>query len=206
MSRLLAGLSVVVVGALLWLALAWRAPTSDLPVAIDPPPAEPPPLPPSPAAPPAEPAPQPTAPVQPEPAEAPTEEPTEPAQENAPYGRAPDELIRGDQGPVAEYRKQYAVEARNAVSAGLEKQLREGFLASEGGANLIQSVSCRATLCKIEMRWSMANMRAYIAGLTRSRDAWEMPVAVSPVGPKDERGERPVEVYLKRRTSTGSGH
>jgi hypothetical protein len=54
-------------------------------------------------------------------------------------------------------------------------------------------------MCKIEMRWSMARMRPYVAGVTRVSKGFIPQIALSPVTAADDKGLRLVEVYMKRR-------
>jgi type IV secretory pathway VirB10-like protein len=197
MSRNLAALgAVIVVGVLLWLVMAWRAPKDELP--------EKPPLS---AAPLAEPEPVPDlapalATAKPVPAPAPELDEPQPS---PPPPRVLEEQIKGDQGPVAEYRSRSQTEPRDSEAPAVESMLRAAFAASNGASDLIKTITCRETICKIEMQWSMERMRPYIAGLTRSQPGFKLPVAVSPVGPKDANGVRPIEVYLKRKPPTPAG-
>jgi hypothetical protein len=117
----------------------------------------------------------------------------------------PDEQIKGDQGPVAEYRALYQSEPRDSEAPAVESMIRAAFPASDGAPDLIKSISCRETICKIEMRWSMERLRPYIAGITRSQAGFKRPLAVSPVGPKDSNGVRSIEVYLKRKPPGAAG-
>lgn len=191
------------VGGLLWLVMAWHTPTTeeDAPIAVAPP--EPPPVAPEPQ-PQAAPAPAPA----PAPAVAEEEEEPAPAEaaEAAPEEPAPPrvlaEQITGDQGPVEEYRKQYSLETRASDSAEVESKLRAAFLDKKAKGDLIKSVSCRKEICKIEMRWSMARMRDYVAGLTRIGPGFVRRYALSPVSEPDADGVRLVEVYMKRKFGT----
>jgi hypothetical protein len=189
----------VVVGVGLWLAIAWRAPSDERDVAsavVDLPEPE--------AA-----AQQPSAALVPEPAPLPTPAPPVAEDEdldeeqepepNKPSRRAPEEQIKGDQGPVAEYRKLYESESRQSNAAELEAKVSAAFQESKPPPDMIRSILCRQTICKIEMRWSMDRLRPYIGGLTRAQANFAIPVALSPVGPKDAEGMRLVEVYLKRK-------
>lgn len=193
--------AVIVVGGLLWLVMAWQTPAAEEEESIAATPAEPAVAAPQP---PAAPAPEP-APV-PEPATAAeeSEEPTlpesdEPPAEEPPPPRVLTEQITGDQGPVEEYRKQYSIETRASDSAAVEAKLRAAFLDKKAKGDLIKSVSCRKEICKIEMRWSMARMRDYVAGLTRIGPGFVRRYALSPVSEPDADGVRLVEVYMKRK-------
>lgn len=198
MSRKLLALGVFVVGVSFWLAIGTgpseepsAAVEANEPVARAAAPN---------AAPPAaatEPAPTPSAtPEEPEP-----EQPAEPAapQEPETNPRKLDELIKGDQGPVAEYRALFDSEPRESNAPAIESEIRAAFPDSDGAPDMVRSILCHKTMCKLEIRWSMERMRPYIAGLTRAKASFQYPLAVSPVGPVDKDGTRPVEVYLKRR-------
>jgi hypothetical protein len=191
MSRNLVALGAfVLAGGLLWLITEWPAAKDDAtaaPAALD-----------APASP------QPTAAEAQPPSAAKAREPAVPAPQEpeqepapAPQVRAPPELIRGDQGPVAEYRKQFETEPRDSTANALEGELRAAFPESDGVPDLIKSVLCRQTICRMEMRWSQDRMRAYILGFTRFQHKIQIPVAVSPVGPKNPDGLQLVEVYMK---------
>lgn len=208
MSRNIAALGAVfIVGVLLWLVMAWRAPLDESPAALQQ--AEPSRLevvaPQPSAAKPAEPslAPAPAAEYEPEPG-APEPAPAEPPPREQHIATRPDatrvvaDQIKGDQGPVAEYRSAYESENRNFESAEIEAMLRKSFAETDTTGELIKSISCRATVCKLEMRWSMARMRAYVGGMSRSQKGFKLPFALSPVSPADGKGIRLVEVYMKR--------
>jgi hypothetical protein len=191
MSRNLVALGAfVLAGGLLWLITEWPAAKDDAsaePVALDAP------APQQPLA----------AEIQPPSAAKAREPAVHAAQEPAPAQqvRAPPELIRGDQGPVAEYRKQFEAEPRDSTANALEAELRAAFPASDGVPDLIKSVLCRQTICRLEMRWSQNRMRAYILGFTRFQQKIQIPVAVSPVGPKNPDGLQLVEVYMKLKSA-----
>jgi pyruvate/2-oxoglutarate dehydrogenase complex dihydrolipoamide acyltransferase (E2) component len=190
----------LLVGALLWLVTEWPAARDEVsaPVAVD----VPAPAAPAPPPPPAAESPTPTAVAAPEPA---AEEPAEPAAAAPPAQvRALPELIPGDQGPVAEYRKLFESEPRDSSANQIESDLRAAFPASDGAPDLIKSVLCRQTLCRIEMRWSQDRARAYIVGFSRLQKKIQIPVALSPVGAKNPDGGQLVEVYMKLKSASAA--
>ncbi|HKP55361.1 MAG TPA: hypothetical protein VJV78_01495 [Polyangiales bacterium] len=195
MSRNLVTLGAfLLVAGVLWVVTEWPAPKEEVaPLAaadpssvVQPPVVAPPPA----AAPPAayQPAPEP----EPEPAPAPAADPPAPVKPR----QLPDQ-IQGDQGPVAEYRAQFQSEPRNSTAIEVESALRGAFQPADGAPDLIKSVLCRQTICRIEMRWSQERMRAYVVGFTRLNKRIQIPVALSPVGPKAKDGVQLVEVYMK---------
>ena len=196
MSRNLVTLGAfLLVAGLLWVVTEWPASKEEAaPLAaaepasvVEPPAAPPPPA----AAPPAayEPAPAPE--PEPEPAPAP------PAARVEVKPRQLPDQIQGDQGPVAEYRAQFQSEPRNSSAIEVESALRGAFQPADGAPDLIKSVLCRQTICRIEMRWSQERMRAYVVGFTRLNKRIQIPVALSPVGPKPRDGVQLVEVFMK---------
>jgi hypothetical protein len=154
---------------------------------------------------------EPAAPVTatPEPSPAPALEPAPAESEEAkaepaepvppPPPRVLPEQITGDQGPVEEFRSQYAVETRSSDAAQIEANLRNAFY-DPRDPDLIKSISCRKSICKLEMHWSMARMRTYVRGLTRVGNGFERRYGLSPITEPDANGIRTVEVYMKRQT------
>ncbi len=197
--------AVIVVGGLLWLVMAWRAPTGEdeAPTAVataEPSRVEPAAPPPAAAA--LEPEPEPAAALDDEPDRPAEDEGAEPAPQAPAPPRVLAEQITGDQGPVEEYRKQYALETRASDSAEVEAKLRAAFYDRKGETELIKTISCRKEICKIEMRWSMERMRSYVGGLTRIGPGFVRRYALSPVSEPDADGVRLVEVYMKRKFGT----
>jgi hypothetical protein len=194
--------AVIAVGALLWLVMAWHAPggDEDVPVSLEPMDTPVAPL----VAPAAPPPSTPAEPAPPPPPEAVPEQPSEAkadpdAPAPAPAQRVLEEQITGDQGPVQEFRSQYALETRSSDSPQIEAHLRNAFY-DPRDPDLIKSISCRKSICKLEMQWSMARMRTYVRGLTRIGNGFERRYALSPITEPDANGMRTVEVYMKRQT------
>jgi hypothetical protein len=211
MSRNVAALGALfIVGALLWLVMAWhapQAPTDEEPVAQQ---EEQPALPNAVA-------PQPSAARQAEPSLAPAAAALAPELEEPPKPQAPpqdpllvtqpdgtrvfSDQIKADKGPVAEYRALYESESRDYAAGQVESVIRNAFTDPDKASDLIKSISCRETICKLEMRWSADRLRPYIAGIQRAEQSvrFKTPFALSPVSPPDGKGVRLVEVYLKRK-------
>lgn len=131
--------------------------------------------------------------------------PPPPAPTAASSSRELPELIQGDQGPVAEYRKLFESEPRSSNADELETQIRSAFPAGDGAPEMFKSVLCRETICRIEMRWSQDRRRAWMVGLSRlgrypyKNAGFQTPLALSPLDPPSKEGTRLVEVYMKRR-------
>jgi hypothetical protein len=207
MSRNVAAIgAVIIVGVLLWLVMAWHAPTDEAPVT----PREDEPVLPSavqsqPSA-----AKQPEPSLEPAPAAAPPPQPEELPKDEPPQDpllvtredgtRGFSDQIKTDKGPVAEYRALYESEPRDYAAGQVESVLRDSFAKSDTAGDLIKSISCRETICRVEMRWTADRLRPYIAGIQRAEQSvrFKLPFALSPVSPPDGKGIRLVEVYLKR--------
>jgi hypothetical protein len=218
MSREMSVLGVVgLVGGMAWIVMAWPVPKEDeAAVVLDSEPnavVEPRP---SMAAKLAEPAPAPEGIDDEELAEPFDDEEPEPVAEpqakqpphvrTTPDGRQEiDEFMKGDQGPVAEYRALYESEPRDFAAAEVEATLRTAFLEPRGGKDLVRSISCRETICKLELRWSMQRRRTYMEGVRLSLPNFRQPLAMSPVGPPDGNGVRTVELYMKRKPPSAAG-
>lgn len=114
------------------------------------------------------------------------------------------DMIEGDQGPVADYRKRYESETRDAKAQEIETKIQTTF--QRQPSELFQSVSCHETICRVMLRWSAKRTTDYVLALRRlgyggigPNAHFEIPLALSPVTPKDADGVRTVELYLKRR-------
>ena len=151
-------------------------------------------------------APQP--PVQAAPPSVPEPEPAAPAPANE-LASKPfwSDMIKGDQGPVAEYRKRYETEARDDDAMRFETHIRGAFEKAKA-PGLLQSVSCHRTICKLNLNWSDARTGEYIKSVTwmglggeknPNRIGFDLPLALSPSGEKGADGVRPVELFVVRR-------
>lgn len=186
-------------GLLVWMIASWpvepeqfedsaaAATTAELP------PAPPPPAPSAYAPPPA------AAPEEPS-AEAPPETPPPPpAAEPALSAEAQaDQLFIRENGPLAEYKAQFAHEPRDSAANDAELFVRGAFEAKDGPRPVFRAVLCRETICKIETRIAVDSLGAYVAAMTRmvhgefdSKLATERTSLV-------EGGEVAVTVYAKR--------
>ena len=116
-------------------------------------------------------------------------------------------MIKGDQGPVADYRKRYETEARDDAALKFETHVRDAFEKAKA-RDMLQAVSCHRSICKLTLHWSDARTGDYIKSLTwmglggqpdPARLGFDLPVAVSPMGDKAADGVRPVELFVVRR-------
>lgn len=187
--------ALVLVGGLMWLVTAWPTPEDDRPD-----PLEPEALPPTAAVPEPEATP---VPVVGSPPKAPPPVAAKVSEAEQPKLRQPhvpdDDMFAKDQGPVAEYKQLYESEPRDSVAHETESAIRAAFAPTDGAPDLFKSVLCRQTVCKIELRWSVDRVGAYVAGITRATVEFSTSVAVTPAGPLGDDHVRPIEVYLKRK-------
>jgi hypothetical protein len=187
--------ALVLVGGLLWLVTAWPTPEDDRPD-----PLEPDALPSAAAVQPAAPAPVEigSPPQAPEPLVADKAAPPEPPAMRQPHTPEND-IFAKEQGPVADYKRLYETEPRDSNAHETESAIRAAFSNTDGSPDLFKSVLCRQTVCKIELRWSVERMGAYVAGITRATVGFMPSVAVAPGGPPGDDHVRPIDVYLKRK-------
>jgi hypothetical protein len=102
------------------------------------------------------------------------------------------------EGPVAESIQLYATEPRGSDSSTLEARIEQAFRRPEVPRELLKSVICRQTVCKVEVRWTPERVVGYMGAfmdLIREFDSKQM--AISP-GTRDASGVLPVDVYLRR--------
>lgn len=113
-----------------------------------------------------------------------------------------DQLFIRENGPLAEYKAQFANEPRDSAASDVELVVREAFKVKDGPRPVFRSVLCRETICKIETRIATDSLGAYVAAMTRivheqfdSKLATERTTLV-------EGGEVSVVVYAKRPETT----
>jgi hypothetical protein len=118
------------------------------------------------------------------------------------------DILAGDRGPVEEYRALYNRQARDADANTIETAIRQAFGHSKT-PDLLQSVSCHESVCKVLVRWAPERARDYILA-TRwlapgtawppGQPGFESSLAITGVSETDRDGTRLVELYLKRRS------
>jgi hypothetical protein len=189
--------ALVVLGALLWLVVVWPMPRgaeppaaawgsagADAPApALPDPPRSPPPAAVSVKA------------DAPAPAEAPAAEPkkaTVPAQPPTPL------LFSEPHGPVDEYKQRYASEPRDSAAHEAEGTVSAAFKPTDTTSQLLRSVLCRETICRMELNFSDAEIGPYVAAMTRLTLDFDREFAINPMPNPSGVQPRPVEVYLKR--------
>lgn len=187
-----------------WLSWAWsprvdRIDQTDEPAASEAVEAGPPMQPePAPAAKQSPPAPQPKAPEPPPPAseDAPVQEPE---RIPTPHLMSLDQTKPPEQsGPLSELKNQYASESRSAASSATEDKLRE--LLSEARnvpSELVQGISCRRSICKLDLQWTARRRLGFVVVLESFKQMYNQRVAVDPPAGRAEDGAYPTTLYLQ---------
>lgn len=145
-------------------------------------------------------------PEEPEPAQAPEPTAAE-AQPSDPHDM-PDIPRPERMGPVDELEQRFRTEPRSSSAAELEKQITDVFRAGDLPPELMKSVLCRRTVCRIETRWTPARAEAFLGALMRvvtgsgpdgtgPSEVFDTDVAVSPHDDGDDNGVIAVDVYLR---------
>lgn len=114
----------------------------------------------------------------------------------------PNPLVQ-QRGPVAERKLTFETEPRDSAAVEVEASIRAAFAQPDSSPELVRSVLCRASVCKVEIYWSQDRMDAYIAGVSRAAASFDGEIAISPAELRSDR-VRPVEVYLKRRSPSAA--
>jgi hypothetical protein len=110
-----------------------------------------------------------------------------------------EDMFLEDLGPVSERKRAYASEPRDSAANEAESEIRAAFAFRGVARDLLKSVLCRQSTCKIELRWSQERTEAYIDGIGRALANLEPEIAVSPAGPPGFDLVRPIDVYVRRK-------
>jgi hypothetical protein len=126
-------------------------------------------------------------------------QPSAPAQENA-ESAAPKYNVPTPRldGPVAEYKTLFTTEPRDSAAADVESKISAGFRDPHVPPELLKSVMCRESVCKLELRWKAERNTAYMIGMTHLIGQFEHAMAFEPIGVPDANGVLSLDVYLKR--------
>lgn len=193
---LLLGASIFVC-ALLWVLVAWPVPSgSTEPTPSRPPPATPPPEP--------ERQPEVTATHEPPPRADPEPPPPQAAPDEPPQTEPSmfvvNQLFAEPRGPIEEFRQQYAAEPRDSAASDVERTVRNAFDPEHASSQLLRSVLCRQTICRIEVRWTERELGNYVAAMGRMSGDFDQTIAAAPLAAAVSGEERqPVELLLRRR-------
>ena len=100
-------------------------------------------------------------------------------------------------GPLAELKNQYASESRSAASSINEAKLRK--LVTEARnvpSELVQGISCRRTICKIETHWIARRRIGFAVVLESFKQLYNQRVAVEPAQERSPDGTYVTTLYL----------
>jgi hypothetical protein len=197
---------MVALGAILvWLAITWSpverqggveaplpSPTAEAPA---PRPAAT--APSTPAAPPRQPAPPAPEPPQPSAAATPEAQPSNKTTPLPPPQRS---------GRVDELEKRFRTEPRDSAAPSAESAIEASFRRPEVPPGLLKSVQCRATVCRVETRWTSERAVGFMAAfmnLVLPKEGQPPPpfsqnLAISPADKPDADGSLAVDVYVER--------
>jgi hypothetical protein len=153
----------------------------------------------APAAPPSQPATP--APETPQPSATPTA-PPEATPPNKPTPIPPPQRS----GPVDELEKRFHTEPRDSAAPSAESAIEASFRRPEVTAGLLKSVQCRASVCRVETRWTSERavgfMAAFMNLVLPKKDepapTFSQNLAIAPADKPDADGSLGVDVYVER--------
>ena len=103
------------------------------------------------------------------------------------------------EGPLDELAAAYAREPRDAEAPAHEARIRALFGTKEVPADMLRNASCRKSVCKVGVQWSVANQHAYMIALMGMINSFDHRIAWRPAGPPDRDGRHPIDVYVARK-------
>jgi hypothetical protein len=145
-------------------------------------------------------------------AEANVEPPPEPSAAPTPPAAAPPspQRIPSDQlppdyqsrpekiGPVAELKAAYQSEPRDPEAGATEERIRGHLKQEDIPPQLVRSVSCVKSVCKLEMNWTSDERHGYMIAMMTLISHIGQQVAADPVGNDDGQAVHPIDVYVSR--------
>jgi hypothetical protein len=108
-------------------------------------------------------------------------------------------------GPVDELARLFETEAPGPAAAAVERHITGAFKTEGTPPELLQSVACRRTVCRIETRWTAARAEPFLASFMRltagpngtQSELVDPDLAVSPADAIDQSGVLAVTVYVR---------
>jgi hypothetical protein len=104
-------------------------------------------------------------------------------------------------GPLEELKRAYNTESADARSRDIEQQIRTLFGAEYIPVEMLRSISCRKTVCKVSVYWTKDNPLSYMALAIKVGYQQSQIIAIESRSEPDREGRLPVEFYVLR-----SGH
>ena len=106
-------------------------------------------------------------------------------------------------GPTAQLKQAFDTEPRDALWAkDTERRVAGLFASAEAPDGLLERVSCRRAVCRVDVRWTRESATHYVGVYEAMRDQLGSEVAVEPVGEADENGHQEVHLYVLRKGYT----
>jgi hypothetical protein len=103
------------------------------------------------------------------------------------------------EGPIAELKQAFETEPRDSAAADVESAVQRAVRELGLTPSLFTSVLCRATVCRLQLRWQPERATQYAMLMTRFVDEFQGHPAVEPGASADPEGTLPLDVYWRRR-------
>lgn len=108
-------------------------------------------------------------------------------------------------GPVEELERLFRTEPRSSAAAEMEKHITAALRADDIPPELMKSVLCRRTVCRVETRWTAARAEPFLKAFMRlmagpdgeQSEIFDPNVAIAPEEEADANGVIAVDVYLR---------
>jgi len=101
-------------------------------------------------------------------------------------------------GPVAELKAAYDSDPRDPAAGATEERIRGHLKQEEISPELVRSVSCVKSVCKLEMNWKSDERHGYMIAMMSLISHVSQQVAADPVGDNDGQEVHPIDVYVSR--------
>lgn len=101
-------------------------------------------------------------------------------------------------GPVDELKAAYESDVRDAEAPETEQRIRAHFDQVDVPPELVRSISCVKTVCKLELRLSAGLKEAYMVAMMNLVSHVSQEIAMEPVGPDENQVVLPIDVYVSR--------
>jgi hypothetical protein len=101
-------------------------------------------------------------------------------------------------GPLEELARAYNMESADASSRDSEQQIRTLFGAEYLPVEMLRSISCRKTVCKVSVYWTKDNPLSYMALAMKVVHQQSQVIAIESAPESDREGRLPVEFYVLR--------
>lgn len=102
-------------------------------------------------------------------------------------------------GPLDELQRRFEHEPRDSAASDAESTIRAAFEPEQAHGELLRSVLCRATVCRIELRWTASKLGNYVAAMGRLSVRFAPEFASTAAGPEAGQQNRSVELYVERK-------